>query len=165
MVRTAARLAAKLDATWHAVYVETPALQRLPEAQRRAILKTLKLAQDLGAETATLAAQDEVEAVLDYARRYNLGRIVVGRSTRTRWRWPGRQALSRRLGEQAADMDIIAVAREEDRVRRVTAVEVEPREGAKAPARLRGYLYATLTCIGITVVAAPCYVTSISPTS
>jgi len=155
VVRTAARLAAKLDATWHAVYVETPALQRLPEAQRHAILKTLKLAQDLGAETATLPAQDEVEALLDYARRNNLGWIVVGRSTRARLRWWRRQPFSRRLGAQAPDIDLIAVAREEDRVRRVTAVEVEPREGAKAPVRLRGYLYAALTCIGITVVAAP----------
>ena len=84
VVRTAARLAAKLDATWHAVYVETPALQRLPEPRRRAILKTLKLAQDLGAETATLPAQDAVEAVLDYARRNNLAQIVMGRSTRAR---------------------------------------------------------------------------------
>ncbi|MGH8604066.1 MAG: hypothetical protein ACREXR_15220, partial [Gammaproteobacteria bacterium] len=89
------------------VYVETLELQRLPEPRRRAILKTLKLAQDLGAETATLPAQDAIEAVLDYARRNNLGRIVVGRSTRTRWRWPGQQAFNRRLGEQAADIDII----------------------------------------------------------
>ncbi len=155
VVRTAARLAAKLDATWHAVYVETPALQRLPEAQRRAILKTLKLAQDLGAETATLAAQDEVEALLDYARHHNLGRIVVGRSTRKRWRWPGQQALSRRLGEQAADVDIIAVAREGAHARRETSVEVVSRENGKRTSRLFGYLYATLTCAAITLFATP----------
>ena len=118
VVRTAARLAAKLDATWHAVYVETPALQRLPEAQRRAVLKTLKLAQELGAETATLSGQDAVEAVLDYARRNNLGRIVVGRSTRARWRLPGREPFSRRLGARAPDIDLIAVAREEAAARR-----------------------------------------------
>lgn len=51
LVRTAARLAARLGAGWHAVYVETPALQRLPEQRRRAILKALRLAQDFGAET------------------------------------------------------------------------------------------------------------------
>ena len=32
VVRSAARLAAQLDVRWHAVYVETPALQRLPDA-------------------------------------------------------------------------------------------------------------------------------------
>jgi len=155
VVRAAARLAAKLEATWHAVYVETPALQRLPESRRRAILKTLKLAQDLGAETATLPAQSAVEAVLDYARRNNLGRIVLGRSTRAPRRWWGRQSFSRRLGAEAPDIDLIAVAREEGSVRPTVAARVEPSEGSKAPARLRGYLYAALTCIGITVVAAP----------
>jgi two-component system sensor histidine kinase KdpD len=35
VARTAARLAAKLDTAWHAVHVETPQLQRLPEARLR----------------------------------------------------------------------------------------------------------------------------------
>ncbi|MDQ3565332.1 MAG: hypothetical protein M3436_14770 [Pseudomonadota bacterium] len=136
VVRTAARLAAKLDSAWHAVYVETPELQRLPEPRRRAILKTLKLAQDLGAETATLPAQDEVEALLDYARRNNLGRIVVGRSTRARLRWWERQPFSQRLGTKAPDIDFLTVAREEDRARRETSAEVEPREDGKRATRL-----------------------------
>jgi two-component system sensor histidine kinase KdpD len=106
MVRTAARLATKLDSLWHALYVETPRTRRLPEARQLAILRTLKLAQDLGAETATVAAQDAVEAVLDYARHNNLGRIVAGRGTRARQRWPAHQAFSQRLGARAPDIDI-----------------------------------------------------------
>ena len=43
LVRAAARLAARLGSVWHAVYVETPALHRLPEKQRRAILSALRL--------------------------------------------------------------------------------------------------------------------------
>ncbi|MGH8759440.1 MAG: DUF4118 domain-containing protein, partial [Burkholderiales bacterium] len=120
-----------------------------------AILKTLKLAQDLGAETATLPEQDAVEAVLDYARRHNLGRIAVGRSARGRWRWSGQQAFNRRLGEQAADIDLISVAREGGRARRETSVEVEPRADGKRASRLFGYLYATLTCTAITLIATP----------
>jgi len=155
VVRTAARLAAKLDAAWHAVYVETPALQHLPETGRRAILKTLKLAQELGAETATLSGQDAVEAVLDYARRHNLGRIVVGRSTRMRWRLPGREPFSRRLGAHAPDIDLIAVAREEATARRMAAVAIEPHEEPRAKLRWSGYLYAALTCVGITLAVTP----------
>lgn len=49
LVRTAARLASRLGSVWHAVYVETPTLHRLPEKQRRAILSALRLAQELGA--------------------------------------------------------------------------------------------------------------------
>lgn len=155
VVRTAARLAAKLDTVWHAVYAETLALQRLPEAKRRAILKTLKLAQELGAETATLAAQDAVAALLDYARHNNLGRIIIGRSTRPRVHWPARPSFSQRLGAKAPDIDVMTVAREENRAHRVTVVKEEAREGARASVRLLGYLYAALICIGITAIATP----------
>jgi two-component system sensor histidine kinase KdpD len=156
VVRTAARLAAKLDSAWHAVYAETPALQRLPEAQRSAILRTLRLAQELGAQTATLPAQDAVEAVLDYARRNNLGRIVVGRSTRARARWPWRQSFSRRLGARAPDIDLVAVAREEERARRAPPTEVDlERAEAIRRQRLWGYAFAVLTCIAITGLATP----------
>jgi two-component system sensor histidine kinase KdpD len=156
VVRTAARLAAKLGSAWHAVYVETPALQRLPEAQRRSILKTLKLAQELGAITATLAEQNVVEAVLDYARRNNLGRIVAGRSTRVRSRWFRRETFNRRLGAQAPDIDLITVARDEDRVRRTSTETAGPeRSESLRTERLLSYGYALLTCAGITVGATP----------
>ncbi|HEX7936613.1 MAG TPA: two-component system sensor histidine kinase KdbD, partial [Paraburkholderia sp.] len=48
LVRAAARLAASLKADWIAVYVETPALQRLPDARRERTLNALKLAAELG---------------------------------------------------------------------------------------------------------------------
>lgn len=56
-----------------------PKLHRLPENQRRAILRALRLAQELGAETATLADPSEERAVLRYAREHNLGKIIIGR--------------------------------------------------------------------------------------
>lgn len=74
LVRTAARLASRLGSVWHAVYVETPTLHRLPEKQRRAILSALRLAQELGAETATLSDPAEEKAVVRYAREHNLGK-------------------------------------------------------------------------------------------
>ncbi|HEY9199507.1 MAG TPA: DUF4118 domain-containing protein, partial [Gammaproteobacteria bacterium] len=156
VIRTAARLAAKLDSPWHAVYVETPALQRLPDARRRAILRTLKLAQELGAVTATLAEQDAAEAVLDYARRNNLGRIVAGRSTHPRSRWFPRETFNRRLAAQAPDIDLITVARDEAQVRRAAtdSTEHERIESFRAE-RVWAYGYALLTCVGITAGATP----------
>ena len=77
-VRSASRLAKQLDAPWHAVYVETPALQRLPEQERARILKILRLAHELGAQTATLPGQSAVDAVIDYCARHNLSKVVVG---------------------------------------------------------------------------------------
>ena len=99
LVRAAARLAARLGSVWHAVYVETPALHRLPEARRRAILAALKLAQELGAETATLSDPSEEKAVLHYAREHNLGKIVIGRQGERRW-WE-RAGFADRLARRA----------------------------------------------------------------
>ena len=113
VVRVAAQLAAALDAQWHAVYVETPALQRLSEARRRRILSTLKLAQELGAQTSTLSASDPVAALVDYARNHNLGKLVVGRGSRKRTflaRW--RRSAPDRIGELAPDLDVLVVNRE-----------------------------------------------------
>jgi two-component system sensor histidine kinase KdpD len=154
VVRTAARLAAKLDCPWHALYVETPGSLRLPDAGRHAILRTLKLAEELGAETATVASQDAVGAVLDYARRNNLGRVVAGRSTHTRPRWRARQAFTQRLAARAPDIDILTVAREERRTRH-TPSGGDSHERARTPVRLRGYLFAAVACAGITAVATP----------
>ncbi|GHL19410.1 hypothetical protein ECZU24_22510 [Escherichia coli] len=64
------------------MYVETPALHRLPEKKRRAILSALRLAQELGAETATLSDPAEEKAVVRYAREHNLGKIILGRRPR-----------------------------------------------------------------------------------
>lgn len=112
IVRAAARLAAALDAPWHAVYVETPSLQQLPEADRRATLATLKLAEDLGGETATLSGTDVVRSLVDYARAHNLGRVMLGRAAgEPSWRSRFRRAPAARIGDLAPDLDVIVVSR------------------------------------------------------
>ena len=107
VVRSAAQLATQLAVTWHAVYVETPALQRLASARRDAILQSVKLARDLGAITAVLPAQHIAEALVAHARQHNLARLVLGSSRRRRG-WPG-QTLGRALARQAPDIDRVEV--------------------------------------------------------
>ncbi|MGE8144106.1 two-component system sensor histidine kinase KdpD [Pseudomonas frederiksbergensis] len=108
-VRSTARLAAQLNVPWHAVYVETPALQRLPEAKRRRVLATLKLAQDMGAQISTLAGQDIAETLVRYARQHNLSKVVLGRDEQPRRRF-WRQVLADRIGALGADLDVIQVS-------------------------------------------------------
>ena len=111
LVRTAARLAAKLGSVWHAVYVETPTLHKLPESQRRAILSALRLAQALGAETATLADPAEEKAILRYAREHNLGKIIIGRRGQRRW-WHA-ESFADKLARRAPDLDLLIIALDE----------------------------------------------------
>lgn len=112
VVRTTARVAARLEAPWHAVYVETPGLQRLPETRRHRILRNLKLAEELGAQTATLSGNAADEVVVKYARDHNLAKIVVGRDHDRLWR-PWHRSFADRLGQRAPDLDVLQVARSE----------------------------------------------------
>jgi two-component system sensor histidine kinase KdpD len=78
LVRSAKRLAEALDAEWHAVYVETPALLRLPQAERNRFLGTLRLAEQLGAKTALLSGGHIADELLGYARANNTSKLIMG---------------------------------------------------------------------------------------
>ncbi|WP_042272284.1 sensor histidine kinase [Paraburkholderia heleia] len=168
LVRAAARLAASLKADWIAVYVETPKLQRLPDAVRERTLGALKLASELGAETATLAGEDAATTLVGYARLRNVSKLVAGGSLRTgvsRW---VKRPFGERLAEKAGDVDLTLV--------RASAGEAvrggsEPREAASAAARAanawrdalaaggaersppRAYAAALVICACVTLVA------------
>ncbi|UVO09639.1 two-component system sensor histidine kinase KdpD [Pectobacterium polonicum] len=154
LVRTAARLAARLGSVWHAVYVETPRLHRLPEPQRRAILRALKLAQDLGAETVTLSEPDEELAVLRYAREHNLGKIVIGRHVEQRFGWWWRTRFAERLGRLGPDLDLVVVAVQDD----APAAPIKTPDARGLVEKWRMQLFgcglATLLCAFITLLAS-----------
>ena len=102
VVRSTARMAAQLDVPWHAVHVETPG-RPMDEATQR----TLRLAESLGATTATLSSTDAASALVRHAREHNLARLVLGRR-RTR-RWPWQRSLADRVAESADDLDLVQV--------------------------------------------------------
>jgi len=88
LVRAGKRLAAGLKAEWVVAYVETPKLARLPAEKRDAVLRILRLAEQLGAETVTLSSPDMSEAIIRFARERNINKIVVGKPSRRGWkRW------------------------------------------------------------------------------
>ena len=68
-----------LDAEWLVVYVETPDLIRLSEAERNRRIAILRLAASLGAEAITLGGSSAGAELLEYARTRNVTRILVGR--------------------------------------------------------------------------------------
>ncbi|MFZ2301524.1 MAG: sensor histidine kinase KdpD [Gallionella sp.] len=112
LVRAAYRLAQLLKAEWIVVYVETTKLLRLSREQRDAILRTLKLAEELGAETVTLSGQKLTDEVIAYARTRNATRIVLGKPTLSGWkRWLFGSMVDT-IVRQARDIDIHVVGKE-----------------------------------------------------
>ncbi|AHI79493.1 universal stress family protein [Burkholderia thailandensis E444] len=109
LVRAAARLAASLKADWLAVYVETPRLARLPDALRQRTLNALKLAAELGAETATLTGADAVAALIGYAQVRNASKIVAGGSSKTGFLRRFSRPFGERLAERAGDVDLMLI--------------------------------------------------------
>jgi two-component system, OmpR family, sensor histidine kinase KdpD len=112
LVRASYRLAQSLKADWIVLYVETEKLQKLSKEQRDVILRTLKLAEELGAETVTLGGHKLSEEVISYARTRNATRIVLGKPTRTGWKRWLFGSLVDTIVRQASDIGIHVVGNE-----------------------------------------------------
>jgi two-component system, OmpR family, sensor histidine kinase KdpD len=163
VVRATARLASQLNADWHAIYIETPALQRLPAARRETILATLNLAQNLGATTAVIANPEVAESVVAYARKHNLSKVVIGRDP-SRHLWPWQRSSGQKLAVLAPDIDLIEIGRSSgvSQSGGIKPIALAPAMGAADPAdrrklrlkRLR-YLWAAIACGVVTLASVP----------
>jgi len=156
LVRGAARMAAQLGVPWHCVYVETPALQRQKDAARHRIFRVLKLAEDAGATTATLAGNALAKTIVKYAHEHNLSRVVLGRDT-DRPPHPWRPRLADAVGAQGHDLDVIQMALPdgEQHSRRPRSPEGGTPEAAMLPQAWRAYLWSAAACAGVTLLTAP----------
>ncbi|WP_293222210.1 DUF4118 domain-containing protein [Ottowia sp.] len=146
VVRRTARLAAQLDVPWHAVFVDVPG-QRAGEAGREQALRALRLAQELGADTATESAPELAAALVHHAREHNLSRLVMGRSRR---RWPWRAALDESIGRLAPELDVLQVAL--SKVERPAQVEQAPPADSTRK-DWKGYAFAAALCTAVAVLA------------
>jgi two-component system sensor histidine kinase KdpD len=117
--------------------------------QRQRIVRALDLASSLGAETATLSADDAVATVVDYAREHNLSRVLVGRDHPRPWQ-PWYRSMAERVGHAAPDLDVVQVARNDDARTAVPSPTAPP-----TPGEWLAYLKATAICAVATALAAP----------
>ncbi|RQR34026.1 sensor histidine kinase KdpD [Burkholderia sp. Bp9143] len=161
LVRAAARLAASLKADWIAVYVETPRLQRLPDARRQRTLDALKLAAELGAETATLAGDEAVAALIGYAKVRNVSKIVAGGSLKVGLARRFVRPFGEKLAERAGDVDLMLIRASASDEVRAAPLDARARDWRDAFAQFglrrsppRHYLYAAAICAAITGVAS-----------
>lgn len=112
LIRSAKRIAERLGAEWIVVYVETPEQADTDEETRLRVMSALRLAEQLGAETATLTGASVADSLLSYARSRNVSRILLGKQAGPLWRRLLRGSVFDDLIAKSGDMDVIAVSGE-----------------------------------------------------
>ena len=88
LLRYTSRLAGRLNRNWYAIYVQTPAEEPtvIDTHTQQIISSTLTLAKQLGAIVFTYKGEDVVRTLLQFAKEYRVGHIVIGSPTpRSLW--------------------------------------------------------------------------------
>lgn len=110
LLRYASGLAGKFNQNWYAVYVQTPSDEAaISDVQtQRLISDTMTLAKQLGGMVFTYKGKDIVRTILQFAKEYRVGHIVIGsptpRSLRDRIR--GKRGIVERLIRQAKGVNV-----------------------------------------------------------
>ena len=111
LLRKGARIADRLNASWYAVYIQTPRenLERVDAATQRHVTNTLTLAQQLGATPLTFKGADVVSTIASFVEEYGITHIIMGRTQRPWYRrWFG-QSLLDRLLRVVRGVDVVVV--------------------------------------------------------
>ena len=86
LVRAGKQLAIRFSAEWLVVHADTQKTQHMSADKKDRFLRTLKLAEQLGAELITLSATDVSDALIRLCSEHNINKIIIGKPTRRGWR-------------------------------------------------------------------------------
>ncbi len=159
LIRTTRRLADEMRVAWHTVYIETPDTGRQVRENRERVWRDLRLAETLGATVATVTATTVAPAIIDYAVRHNVTRIVVGKPSRPRWREFLRAPLVDQIIRQSGIIDVYVVS--------LDGVERKPEPAAGEPKQgkaWREYLK-SLVLVAAATLASELVYQVLSPTN
>jgi len=137
LVRAARRMAERSGAPWLVAFVEPPGFDDGPEEARERVHRTLRLAEQLGAEAVNLSGRDPAEELVRFARERNVTEIVLGASERRWWRRVRSGSVVDRVLRRSGAIDVHVVTEEEGEAR---AVARAAKRGGPPP--LRGYTFA-----------------------
>jgi len=119
ILRYASRIAGRLNRNWYAVYVQTlsDSPTNIDARVQRLLANTLALAQQLGATVFTYKGDDVVKTILQFAREYGVGHIIIGNSGRKLPWWQriqGRQTIVERLISECREITVIVLDTREE---------------------------------------------------
>ncbi len=146
LIRSTCRLAEELKAQWFTVYIETPTGGRQVQENRERIWQNLRLAEGLGAQVATVTATDVTDAVMEYATRHNITKIVMGKPNKPRWREILQPPVIDRIIRRSGAVDVVIVSFEQEKTE--TAYTPKKRQQLE----VRGYAASLLMIAAATVL-------------
>lgn len=114
LVRNTRHLADELRAEWIALNVETPDDAHMTDAQRAQLARSLRLAEELGAQVLTLPGDSIASTVLNTAHSHNITKIVAGKPLRPRWQELFRGSFVDQLIRNSGSIDVYVVSGEPD---------------------------------------------------
>jgi two-component system sensor histidine kinase KdpD len=146
LIRTGHRLAAGLNGEAIVLHVEEAGE---PPAGGTELAGLMRLAEELGARTATIPGVNVVEEVLRYAHAHNVTKIVVGVTQQPWWRRLFRETLTDRVIAAAGAIDVYVIGG--------AAKSVRPIQAARrmATASWRAYAGAVALVALATIVSWP----------
>jgi two-component system, OmpR family, sensor histidine kinase KdpD len=153
LVRAGKRIADALDAGWTVVYVETPALLRLSEAERDRRIDLLRLAESLGAETVTLDGPSAAATLIEYAQTRRATRVIVGSPKRKGWLSWLLASTPAQLIKHARGFDVFTIAAPDQTTPRRSPSSTAGVNGAPTPIRWDRYAWAVFTTAVCTAIA------------
>jgi len=136
LLRYTSRLAGRLNRNWYAIYVQTPAEEPtvIDTHTQQIISSTLTLAKQLGAIVFTYKGEDIVRTLLQFAKEYRVGHIVIGSPTpRSLWeRLRGKTGIVDRLIHEAKGVTVTVLDTSEGE-----KPQIQPSaEGERTPATI-----------------------------
>jgi len=106
LIRATARMAAGLRCPWTAAYVDSSTLGADSEQARQRLETHLRLVETLGGRVTRLTSSRVADSLLDYARKNNVTRLVIGKPTHSRIRDRIRGSLLDSVVRGSGDIDV-----------------------------------------------------------
>ncbi len=106
IVRTAAKMAAAFGGSFTALYVQTPASDKMDDTDKTRLQYHIRLAEQLGADITTVYGEDVSYQIAEFARISGVTKIVIGRSHINRRHIWSKPTLTEKLTAITPNLDI-----------------------------------------------------------
>jgi two-component system sensor histidine kinase KdpD len=109
LVRTGRRLASQTNIEWFVIYVVTPNNVSLSAEQQERLSDTQRLAERLGAKVITIQGHSVVDSLIQFAKKNNITRILVGKRQTRDWRSVFRSSIVNQILRRSENIDVFIV--------------------------------------------------------